>query len=521
MAKHTPSSRQTTSLTLEQTLWKAADALRGNLDASAYKSVVLGIVFLKYISDAFDEQHAAVIADDGDPEDRDEYIAENIFWVPAPARWQYLQDSAKLPEIGQRLDDAMLAIEEDNLRLKGMLPKVYNDPHLDKRRLGQLLDLFVGLKIGGAEERARDVLGNVYEYFLGEFARSEGKKGGEFYTPQPIVKLLVEMLAPWKGRIYDPCCGGGGMFVQSSKFLQSHAGRIDEISIFGQESNPSTWRLAHMNLAIRGLSGNLGKEPADSFHNDQHPALKADYIIANPPFNISDWGGELLRDDIRWQQGMPPVGNANFAWVQHIIHHLSPTGTAGFVLANGSLSSNTNGEGEIRAELVRKNLVDCIVALPTQLFLTTQIPACLWFLARDRTNHRLRRRTGELLFIDARKMGAMTTRTQRILTDDDIARIANTYHAWRGDPPLPDEDPLPPYQDIPGFCKAAYHSEIEANGWVLTPGRYVGAEDIEEDSVAFAEKMAELTTRLELQMVEGARLDSSISKQLMLIRTIE
>jgi type I restriction enzyme M protein len=422
------------NLGFEQQLWQAADKLRNNLDAAEYKHVVLGLIFLKYISDAFEEKRAALEAErtaGADPEDPDEYRADNIFWVPKEARWAHLQGAAKQPTIGKLVDDAMVAIERDNPTLKGVLPKDYARPALDKQRLGELIDLVAKIALGDKQNRSRDLLGRVYEYFLSSFASAEGKKGGQFYTPQCVVRLLVEMLAPYRGRVYDPCCGSGGMFVSSEKFVEAHGGRIGDISIYGQESNPTTWRLAKMNLAIRGIDANLGGEWGDSFHKDQHKDLKADYVLANPPFNDSDWGGRRLRADVRWKYGLPPAGNANFAWVQHFVHHLTPAGLAGFVLANGSMSSQQSGEGEIRKAMVEADLVDCMVACPGQLFYSTQIPVCLWFLSRDKKNGRFRHRCRrkETLFIDARKLGTMIDRVHRELTDEDIARIADTYHA--------------------------------------------------------------------------------------------
>jgi type I restriction enzyme M protein len=528
----------TATLGYEAQLWRMADALRGSMDAAEYKHVVLGLIFLKYISDAFEEQHARLEAerDQGaDPEDPDEYRAKNIFWVPPEARWAHLKAQAKQPTIGQLVDDAMAAIERDNPALKGVLPKDYARPALDKQRLGQLIDLISNINVGDEESRAKDVLGRVYEYFLSQFASAEGKKGGEFYTPRCVVKLLVEMLEPYRGRVYDPCCGSAGMFVQSVEFIRAHAsgngngGKAKaDISIYGQESNYTTWRLAKMNLAIRGIDGQIAH--GDTFHNDRFPDLKADYILANPPFNVSDWGGERLRNDKRWKYGVPPTGNANFAWVQHIIHHLAPTGVAGFVLANGSMSSNQSGEGEIRKNIIEadKNiieadLVDCMVALPGQLFYSTQIPACLWFLARDKrglpspsgrgAGGEGRDRRGEILFIDARKMGRMVDRTHRELTDDDIARIANTYHAWRTVGARPDS-PLPEYRDIPGFCKSATLEEVRKHGYVLTPGRYVGAAEQEEDDEPFDQKMQRLVAQLREQQAEAAKLDAAIAANL-------
>jgi type I restriction enzyme M protein len=496
------------NLGFESELWRAADALRSNMDAAEYKHVVLGLIFLKYISDAFEEQHAKLEADrakGADPEDPDEYRAVNIFWVPKEARWSHLKANAKQPTVGKVVDDAMLAIERDNPSLKGVLPKDYAHPRLDKQRLGQLIDMVGNIGLGDKANRSKDILGRVYEYFLSQFASAEGKKGGQFYTPRSVVGLLVEMLAPYKGRVYDPACGSGGMFVQSEKFVEAHGGKIGDISIYGQESNHTTWRLAKMNLAIRGIDGNLGKEHADSFHRDLHPDLKADYVLANPPFNDSDWRGEVLKDDKRWQYGTPPAGNANFAWVQHFINHLAPTGMAGFVLANGSMSSNQSGEGEIRKAIVEADLVDCMVALPGQLFYSTQIPVCLWFLTRNKSNGRFRKRTGETLFIDARKLGSMIDRVHRELTDDDIRKIADTYHTWRGD-----KDCKVKYEDVPGFCKSATLDDIRHHGHILTPGRYVGAAEVEDDGEPFEEKVARLTTALREQTEQSKKLDQII-----------
>jgi type I restriction enzyme M protein len=479
------------------------------MDAAEYKHVVLGLIFLKYISDAFEEQHARLEAEraqGADPEDPDEYRAKNIFWVPKEARWTKLKGSAVQPTIGRLVDDAMEAVERDNPSLKGVLPKDYARPALDKQRLGQLINLITNIRVGDEESRSKDVLGRVYEYFLSQFASAEGKKGGEFYTPRCVVRLLVEMLEPFKGRVYDPCCGSSGMFVQSEEFIAAHGGRIGDISIYGQESNYTTWRLARMNLAIRGIDGQIAH--GDSFHNDRHPDLKADYTLANPPFNVSDWRGELLRGDKRWRYGVPPPGNANFAWVQHMIHHLAPTGLAGFVLANGSMSSNTSGEGEIRKNIIEADLVDCMVALPGQLFYSTQIPACLWLLARDKKNTRLRDRRGEVLFLDLRKLGAMVDRTHRELTPEDITRIADSYHAWRG------EKEAGEYADIAGFCKSVPLEEVRKHGHVLTPGRYVGAEAQEKDGEPFEEKMTRLTATLQEQFAESGRLEQVIRENL-------
>ncbi len=494
---------------LEKTLWAAADKMRSNMDAAEYKHVVLGLIFLKYISDAFNDLYQKLSEGKGefesaDPEDPDEYLAKNVFFVPEKARWQYLQDRAKQPEIGKFLDDAMDSIERINAPLRGVLPKIYADPDLNKVRLGELIDLIGTIGFKQDAHKTQDLLGRVYEYFLGQFADAEGKKGGQFYTARCVVRLLVEMIEPFNGRVYDGCCGSGGMFVQSERFVRNHQGNVKNLSIFGQESNPTTLRLARMNLAIRGIDARL--ELGDSFLNDRHPDLKADFVLANPPFNVSDWSGELLRDDIRWKYGTPPVGNANYAWLQHFIHKLSPTGTAGIVLANGSMNSNTGGEGEIRKNMIEGGIVDCMVALPAQLFYNTMIPVCLWFLARDRSNHKFRNRSNEILFIDARKLGTMTSRRNKELTAEDIAKIAGTYHAWRGEGGE--------YTDQPGFCKAATLDEVRANNYVLMPGRYVGTEVEEDDGVPFEEKMNALTAQLAEQFKRGNELQERIRENL-------
>jgi len=493
----------------EVKLWQAADALRNNMDAAEYKHVVLGLIFLKYISDAFEAKRAELDAEKkkgADPEDPDEYRAASIFWVPKEARWAHLKASAPQPIIGSIVDEAMTAIERDNPSLKGVLPKDFARPNLDKIALGRLVNMVSDIALGSAADRTRDTLGRVYEYFLSQFASAEGKKGGQFYTPSRVVRVLVAMLAPYKGRVYDPCCGSGGMFVSSEKFIEAHSGKIGDISIYGQESNYTTWRLAKMNLAIRGIDAQIAH--GDTFHNDGHLDLKADYVLANPPFNDSDWRGELLKDDKRWVYGTPPAGNANYAWVQHFIHHLAPTGLAGFVLANGSMSSNQSGEGEIRKAIIEADLVDCMVALPGQLFYSTQIPVCLWFLSRNKGNGKVRERRGETLFIDARRMGTMIDRVHRELTDDDVAKIAGSYHAWRGDHGATE------YADVPGFCKASTLDAIRKHGHVLTPGRYVGAEELEDDGEPFEEKMKRLSATLHEQKKEAAKLDAAIAASL-------
>jgi len=514
----------TANLGFEQKLWQAADKLRGTMDAAEYKHTVLGLIFLKYISDSFESRRQWLVRETADPdsdyftknetqraciaEDRDEYLAENVFWVPPKARWIELQNNAKQPTIGKLIDDAMALIERENPSLKGILPKNYARPDLDKTRLGELIDLIGTIAVGDAQSRSQDVLGRVYEYFLGKFASAEGKAGGEFYTPSCVVRVLVEMIEPFRGRVYDPCCGSGGMFVQSEKFVEAHGGKRSDIAVYGQESNPTTWRLAKMNLAIRGIESHLGDQWADTFAVDKHTDLKADFILANPPFNISDWGGERLKEDKRWVYGIPPAGNANFGWVQHMIHHLAPNGIAGFVLANGSMSSNSGGEGEIRKAIVQADLVDCMIAMPGQLFYSTPIPVCLWFLTRNKASKGMRDRRGETLFIDARKMGTLVDRVHRELTDADIQKITGTYHAWRG------EKDAGTYEDMAGFCNSAKRETIEKHGFVLTPGRYVGAEEAEDDGEPFAEKMARLTKALNEQFSESARLEKAIRANL-------
>jgi type I restriction enzyme M protein len=512
-----------------ETLWQAADKLRGSVDAAEYKHVVLGLIFLKYISDAFEARRRKLAeelqADNirGEQaerllESRDEYTAENIFWVPPEARWSNIQNQARQTNIARLIDDAMYAIERDNPKLKGKLPRDYARRGIPPERMGGLIDMIGSIAIGTDQARAKDVLGRVYEYFLGKFAAAEGKLGGEFFTPSSVVRLLVEMIEPYEGRVYDPCCGSGGMFVQSERFVEVHGGSKRDISIFGQESNPTTWRLAHMNLAIRGIEANLGEQPADSFVRDLHPDLKADYILANPPFNVSDWSGQLLLEDVRWKFGVPPAGNANYAWIQHFIHHLAPPngrggGIAGFVMANGSLSSNSGGEGEIRKNIIEADLVDCIVAMPPQLFLTTGIPVCLWFVSRDKTGKKMksrgRDRRGETLFINARGLGTMETRTLRVLsgrddyplpTDSDIGRMVHAYHAWRG------EAGTGQYRDVPGFCQAATLEDIRRSGYALTPGRYVGSAEAENDPEEFEQKVQRLVRELREQFAESERL---------------
>ena len=536
MAKEKPENIKTTKTEpLEKQLWKAADKLRKNIDAAEYKHIVLGLIFLKYISDSFEQQFAKLSAGAGefagaDPEDKDEYSAENVFFVPQDARWSYLQSNARQPEIGKMVDAAMDAIEKENTSLKGVLPKVFARDNLDPASLGQLIDLVGNIALGDAKSRSADVLGHVFEYFLGEFALAEGKQGGQFYTPRSVVELLVEMLEPYQGRVFDPCCGSGGMFVQSEKFVADHQGRLNDISIYGQESNQTTWRLAKMNLAIRGIEASQVKwNNEGSFLNDAHKDVKADYIIANPPFNVSDWSGELLRTDGRWQYGVPPAGNANFAWLQHFIYHLSPQGQAGVVLAKGALTSKTSGEGEIRKALIEQgNLIDCIVNLPAKLFLNTQIPAALWFMRRSRNAPSpfkgegkkppaFADRSKEILFIDARNLGHLINRRTKELSHSDIKQITDTYHNWRNIPsPLVGEgqgEGATAYQDIPGFCASVRLDRVKELDYVLTPGRYVGLPD-DEDDFNFAERFNGLKAEFAAQLIEEEKLNKSIAENL-------
>jgi type I restriction enzyme M protein len=493
---------KTSNNTFEQQLFKAADKLRKNIDAAEYKYVVLGLVFIKYISETFNELHEKLEADEySDPEERDEYLAENVFFVPEVARWSHIHNNAKLPSIGETIDEAMEAIEKENKELKNVLPKVYGKANLDKASLGQLIDLISNTELQAENEKSKDLFGRVYEYFLGEFANAEGKKGGQFYTPKAIVKLMVEMIEPYKGRVYDPACGSGGMFVMSEKFVTEHQGNISDITVYGQESNQTTWKLSKMNLAIRNVNSQfVSWNTEGSFLKDAHPDLKADFILANPPFNQKEWGIEILQDDARWKHGTPPSGNANYGWMMHMLYHLAPQGVMATVLANGSLSSNTSGEGDIRKDFVEQDLVECIVALPKQLFYNTGIPACLWFLRREKNNH-----SKEVLFIDASEMGFMKDRVHRDLTDEDINTITETYHNWRkGDG----------YEDIKGYCKSATIEEIQKHKHVLTPGRYVGIPDEEDDGIPFEDKMADLSTTLKDQMEKEAQLNNEIKDQL-------
>jgi len=507
--------KETPQEPIEKQLWKAADKLRKNIDAAEYKHVVLGLIFLRYISDAFESLHQQLLAEEdqgADAEDKDEYKAENVFFVPEEARWPYLMNKAKEPTIGKTVDDAMDTIEKENPSLKNVLPKVFARGNLDPTNLGSLIDLIGNVSIGETKERSADVLGHVFEYFLGEFALAEGKKGGQFYTPRSVVELLVQMLQPYHGRVFDPCCGSGGMFVQSEKFVENHQGRVNDISIYGQESNQTTWRLAKMNLAIRGIDSSQVKwNNEGSFLNDLHKDLKADYVIANPPFNDSDWSGDLLRKDGRWQYGTPPTGNANYAWIQHFLYHLNPKGQAGFVLAKGALTSKSSGEGDIRKELIEAGLVDCIVNLPAKLFLNTQIPASLWFLNRDKSNGGFRNRRDEILFIDAREMGYLINRRTKEFSDEDIAKIAGTYHAWR--------NPEGEYEDISGYCNSASIDRVRELDYVLTPGRYVGLAE-EEDDFDFNERFTQLKAEFEEQLKEEERLNKLILENLEKVKMV-
>lgn len=497
------------SLGFESKLFLAADKLRGSMDASEYKHVALGLIFLKYISDAFNTVFEKLKADEyADEEDAEEYLAERTFWVPKEARWGYLQANAKQPTIGKLVDDAMLAIEKSNTSLKGVLPNNYAREALNKTMLGELIDLISTIGMNEESDKSKDILGRVYEYFLGGFAGAEGKRGGEYFTPRSIVRVLTEMLEPYKGRVYDPCCGSGGMFVQSEKFVIEHGGRIGDIRVYGQEMNNTTWRLAKMNMAVRGIDADIKWNNEGSFHKNELPDLKADFILANPPFNISDWGGNRLREDVRWKYGTPPVGNANYAWLQHIIHHLAPNGTAGVVLANGSMSTNSSGEGEIRQSLIENDLVDCMVALPGNLFYGVTIPCCLWFLTKNKKPEGLKDRSGEVLFIDARKIGTMVDTVRRDFSDNDILQISDTYHAWRGQPNAIERRGA--YEDISGFCHSANLEDIESHGYVLTPGRFVGAKDEVDDGVPFEEKFDALTTKLNTQFDISDKLQSEI-----------
>ena len=500
----------TANIGFEETLWKSADKLRGSMDSGEYKHVVLGLIFLKYISDKFETKYNELLEEgDGFEEDRDEYESENIFWVPKESRWDFIMNNAKDAKIGQYIDDAMILIEKENITLKGVLDKRYARPEIDKRRLGELIDLISTIKLHKNGEK--DLLGRVYEYFLGQFASAEGKGGGEFYTPTSIVKTLVEMIEPYEGRIYDPACGSGGMFIQSEKFVEEHQGKIENLSIYGQELNSTTWKLCRMNLAIRGLDSNIGPNHADTFHDDLHKSLKADYILANPPFNISDRGGARLVDDVRWKYGTPPEGNANYAWLQHMVYHLAPNGCAGIVLANGALSSNTSNEGVIRKNLLEAKLVDAIVALPDKLFYSTGIPVSLWILNRNKKdNQKFRERADEILFIDGRNLGKLVDRRHRELSDDDIKKIATAYHNWKSK----DKEELEKYEDVKGFCKSASLEEVRENEFILTPGRYVGIEEVEDDGIPFDEKMESLTSELDALFKESRRLEDEIRKNL-------
>lgn len=492
-------------LSIEDKLWKTADALRGSMDASEYRNVVLGLIFLKYVSDSFETRHNELLKSDypEDAEDPDMYLSENIFWVPKEARWELIQQSAKTPQIAEIIDSAMDAIEKSNDSLRGVLSKNYASPDLDKARLGEVVDLISDISLGDKHAKQSDILGRVYEYFLNEFASQEGKKGGEFYTPRSIVRMLVEMIEPYKGRIYDPCCGSGGMFVQSDKFVQEHQGKIGDLSVYGEESNPTTWKLAKMNLAIRGIDNNLGPHQGDTFTNDLHKGERFDFILANPPFNVKNWNGDKLREDARWQYGVPPVGNANYAWIEHIISKLAPDGKAGFVLANGALSTSTTAEHDIRKAILEDDKIDAIVALPDKMFYSTGIPVSLWFVDMNKESENERDRKGETLFIDARDLGEMIDRTHRAFSKEDIKKVADTYHAYRG---TNDQE----YKDVPGFCKVAKLGEIAKNDYVLTPGRYVGLAKQEDDGEPYEVKMVRLTGKLKKQFEESNKLQAEI-----------
>lgn len=517
MATSSTNTSQAANLGFEAKLFLTADKLRGSMDASEYKHVALGLVFLKYISDAFSTVFDKLQADDyANEEDAEEYLAERTFWVPKEARWGYLQANAKQPTIGKLVDDAMLAIEKSNTSLKGVLPTNYAREALNKTMLGELIDLISTIGMNEESDKSKDILGRVYEYFLGGFAGAEGKRGGEYFTPRSIVRVLTEMLEPYKGRVYDPCCGSGGMFVQSEKFVVEHGGRVGDIRVYGQEMNNTTWRLAKMNMAVRGIDADIKWNNEGSFHKDELADLKADFILANPPFNISDWGGNRLREDVRWKYGIPPVGNANYAWLQHIIHHLAPNGTAGVVLANGSMSSNSSGEGDIRQSLVENDLVDCMVALPGNLFYGVTIPCCLWFFAKNKNTEGFRNRKGETLFIDARKLGTMTNRVLRDFSSEDTFKISDTYHAWRGQSDAIER--RGEYEDVSGFSYSATLEDIKTNGYVLTPGRFVGAEDELDDGVPFEEKFESLSMKLNQHFQKGTELQSKIESSLNLIQ---
>ncbi len=513
MSKNNNKNLQSAKLGFEAKLFLAADKLRGSMDASEYKHVALGLVFLKYISDAFTSVYKKLKADkDANEEDADEYLAERTFWVPKVSRWSHLQANAKKPTIGKLVDDAMLAIERSNTSLKGVLPINYAREALNKTMLGELIDLISTIGMDKESNKSKDILGRVYEYFLGGFAGAEGKRGGEYFTPRSIVRVLTEMLEPYRGRVYDPCCGSGGMFVQSEKFVLEHGGRIGDIRVYGQEMNNTTWRLAKMNMAVRGIDAEIKWNNEGSFHKDELPVLKADFILANPPFNVSDWGGNRLREDVRWRYGIPPVGNANYAWLQHIIYHLAPNGTAGVVLANGSMSSNSIGEGDTRQSIIKNDLVDCMVSLPSNLFYGVTIPCCLWFLTKNKKPKGLRDRKGEVLFIDGRKLGTLFDRVRRDFSNEDVAKISDTYHAWRGQPDAIKKCGV--YKNIPGFCYSASLDDIKKNGYALTPGRFVGATDEIVDDIPFEEKFSKLKSKLEEHFKKKRELEDKIIDQL-------